>query len=187
MNWQDQVNALRNAIVGGDSEAQQLQFYAIDSAVGECEKFPQELFDALMAMFAQLKIKKCDDVSGYFRVFENNLDLMADSQRAVLSESIESTFGDLSDPASMVLALEILVHSQSPAQVVQQLRRMATSTTKPPLSVLPYGVRYLLEQDEATEPIYEQCVKLLQRLTEHHDKQVSSQANVELQRVLRGS
>lgn len=163
-NLTQSIEALHKGIVENDGAAQQEVFQAIDLALSDVGKVPDNEFGVLLQIMEDKSVLNSKNSASLFKLFEYNHDLLTDKQLVLLWAALCKAFPALVDSASLILVAELVVSlGDSPQRVFDTLKgfmRIANETAR---ALLPYGFKVLAQTAIGT-PIYDQCKTMIETM-----------------------
>lgn len=162
-NLTQSIEALHKGIVENDGAAQQANFQAIDLALSDIGKVPENEFGALLQIMEDKSVLNSKSSASLFKLFEYNHDLLTDKQLALLWTALCKAFPALVDSASLILVAELVVSLGDPQRVFDTLKGFMRITSETARALLPYGFKVLAQTTIGT-PIYDQCKTMIESM-----------------------
>lgn len=180
----DLQDRLKAALAAADPQALAAVATDIDRHVFDQGAFPQPLFDGVLAALGDPAWQRWPDSLALVKMFEYELDLLGDAQRAALSAALLAALPRLADETSAFLAAEMVVEIGPPASALPPLVALARQAPPDRLPVVVHGLDWLAKR-AAGEPPAAAALDALRTLARHRVPAVASEAAAALARRTR--
>jgi hypothetical protein len=118
--------------------AHELEIYLL-----EAEVFPTRLFESLTAILQRRDFQVLEGSWKLIKVFENNWELLSDSQQNQLLVALEEAYPHFTDWMACFMISEILSQLYKDDRALQALKRLRRSTGDMQRSLIPHGLEHL--------------------------------------------
>jgi hypothetical protein len=156
------IAALRQAVSSGDEEGLQKHTYDLDSHLMEVGHFTPDLFQEFVQIIALPEFRAMEGSFALLKIVEFGFDYLNDEQKSALLETFEKFYESFADFTTCFLISEIIAESYGGQRAVETFRRLKTSKTDMPRSMIPHGLEYLVKKTNEPEIARQAFNELLQ-------------------------
>lgn len=135
---------LEEAVLSGKPSKLEHAADQIDYALIGLRVFPQELLDFLLRLICEAPLLHAEGSNHVLYIFEQNWDILSDSQREALACAIESSFSLAKDWMYCFVASEILGERLSNDEALGILIRLSETQNETARSLVPHGLEHIV-------------------------------------------
>lgn len=170
------IEEFRKNIITGNVALQESIFLELDLVASDYPSIEQSVFEGLLTLLKDDAVQKSGDSAWLFKFFECNHDLLTHDQKRVLCETFEAIYPHYSDPASLILMLELLVDiGENKFHLIDTFSQYQKLKSSPAKTLLPCGLKYLYKHTKDPEML-RKCKQITTTLTRDNDENVRKEA-----------
>ncbi len=157
------VSQLREAVASGEEQSMEALAYQVGTMVLEEGTFPEECFDAILAVLPDTGFLKMNGAWKLLRVFEENWDELSEHQRADLLPALERNYDSFGDWMACFVISGILGELYRDTRALASLRRLKNSKNENARSFVPHGFEHIAleaQQQDLAKHAYQELVAM---------------------------